>query len=155
MRTLESVKFFSILLDGSTDKGNVDNELLLVVWFDPNGEGEKVRTWISYFTVTRPASVSAEGLLDVLAGALQSLGVFAVTQEECTKLVGVGTDGAASNIARAGFVEERLPWVFWMWCIAHRLELAIKDALKPTSFSLILVNMNNMFKLTFYIVHLL
>ena len=30
-----------------------------------------------------------------------------------------------------------MPWVFWMWCLAHRVELAIKDALKSTTFDLI------------------
>ena len=100
--TLESAKFFSLLLDGSTDAGNLDNELLLVVWCDREGEGECVRTRISYFTVTRPASVSAEGLFDVLGGALQSLGISSITREECSKLVGLGTDGASANIARAG-----------------------------------------------------
>ena len=52
-------------------------------------------------------------------------------------MVGIGTDGAAVNVARAGLkalIEDKLPWVFWMWCLAHRLELAIKDALKGTFF---------------------
>ena len=34
-------------------------------------------------------------------------------------------------------VEKQVPWVYWMWCMAHRLELAIKDALKGTSFDLV------------------
>ena len=97
-------------------------------------------TRIGYFTVTRPVSVSAEGLFDILGKALQSLGVSAISQEDCSRLVGLGTDGAAANIARSGLnglVEETLPWIFWMWCLAHRLELAIRDALKTTSFSLV------------------
>ena len=52
-------------------------------------------------------------------------------------LVGIGTDGASVNIASAGLkglVEEELPWIFWMWCLAHRQELALKDALKGTVF---------------------
>ena len=31
-------------------------------------------------------------------------------------------------------MEEELEWIFWMWCLAHRLELAIKDALTGTFF---------------------
>ena len=31
-------------------------------------------------------------------------------------------------------VEEKLSWMIWMWCLAHCLELAIKDALKGTVF---------------------
>ena len=55
--------------------------------------------------------------------------------------MGIGTDGAAVNIASnaglKGLVTKEVPWLFWMWCLAHRLELAIKDALKGTPFSLI------------------
>ena len=29
---LANAKFFSMLLDGSTDTGNVDNEVILAVW---------------------------------------------------------------------------------------------------------------------------
>ena len=73
----------------------------------------------------------------VLADVLQSLGITAVSRSEATKLVGIGTDGAAANIAGAGLkgiVEDELPWIFWMWCLAHTFELAIKDTLKGTSF---------------------
>ena len=55
-------------------------------------------------------------------------------------LVGIGTDGASVNIAAAGLkgmVEEELQWIFWMWCLAHRQELALKDALKGTVFDLV------------------
>ena len=57
VRTISKAKFFSLLLDGSTDKGNIDNELLLVIWCDPDGKDEKVHTWISYYKVSRPQCV--------------------------------------------------------------------------------------------------
>ena len=41
------------------------------------------------------------------------------------------------NIANAGLkgiMEKKIIWVYWMWCLAHRLELAIKNALKGTYF---------------------
>ena len=41
-------KFFSIFMDGSTDKGNVDNELMMVCWCDTNAEDEKLHTRIGY-----------------------------------------------------------------------------------------------------------
>lgn len=34
-------------------------------------------------------------------------------------------------------MEKNIPWVYWMWCLAHRLELAVKDALRGTAFDLI------------------
>ena len=55
-------------------------------------------------------------------------------------MIGIATDGASSNIAKQGLkglVESKVPWIFWMWYLAHRLELAIKDALKGSSFDYI------------------
>ncbi len=49
--------------------------------------------------------------------------------------MGIATDGATANVAGnglKGLVERELEWIFWMWCLAHRLELAIKDALRTT-----------------------
>ena len=54
--------------------------------------------------------------------------------------MGVATDGASSNITAnglRGLVTEHLPWVVWMWCLAHRAELAINNALSGTFFVLI------------------
>lgn len=134
---LRKAKFFSLLLDGSTDAGNVDNELVLVVWFDKDGTNEKVSTRTSHFKIMRPSTVTAQGMFDMLQELLQSLGIETIDSEKCTRLVGIGTDGASANIAGGGLkglVEAKLPWMFWMWCLAHRLELAIKDALKTTYF---------------------
>ena len=47
-------------------------------------------------------------------------------------LVGGGTDGAAVNVSEhsgmKGIMQRALPWLFWAWCYAHRLELACKDS---------------------------
>ena len=140
VNTVGRDKFFSLLLDRSTDVGNIDNEVILVVWCDPRCEDEKIHSRISYFKVIRPKSVTGEGLFKVVEEALQSLGIPSVDEGACAKLVGIGTDGAASNIANAGLkgiMENKINWLFWMWCLAHRLELAIKNALTGTSFDLI------------------
>ena len=44
MKKLGDAPFFSLLLDGSTDKGNINSELVLIVWCDVNGSDEKLRT---------------------------------------------------------------------------------------------------------------
>ena len=77
--------FFSLLLDGSTDKTNIDNELLLVVWCDVHGMDERVHTGMDYLTVVRPESVSGEGLLSVLKYGLNYLdiGINKINAEEC------------------------------------------------------------------------
>ena len=138
--TLGKADFFSFLLDGSTDKGNCDNELVLIAWCDINGKDERIHTKMSFLKVFQPDSVSGVGLLKVIEGSLQSLGIQGIDDTHCYKLVGVATDGASANIASRGLkgiVQEKLPWIVWTWCIAHRIELAIKDALKGSAFDLI------------------
>ena len=49
-----------------------------------------------------------------------------------------GCDGASVNIGAGGLrgsLEKSVPWVVVFWCLAHRLELSLKDALKDTFFS--------------------
>ena len=56
------------------------------------------------------------------------------------KLIGVGCDGTNVNIAAGGlrgYLEEAVPWIVVFWCLAHRLELSLKDALANTFFSTI------------------
>lgn len=140
MTKLANAKFFSVLLDGSTDKANIDNEVLLVVWCDSGGSDKKVHTRMEYITIIRPQSVTAEGLFKVLEGGLQGLGISKISAEKCQKLVGISTDGASANIAASGLkglVEGHSGWVLWVWCMAHQLELAVKDAPKGTAFYLI------------------
>ncbi len=133
---LSAAKKFSLMLDGSTDSGNIDNEIVLVVWFDQNGPDEKVYTRTSYFNVYKPNSTSGEGILEGLSSVLKKMGIAELAT--CYKLVGFGTDGASADIAHAGLkglLERELPWIFWMWCLAHRLELAVKDAFNNTAFN--------------------
>ena len=53
-------------------------------------------------------------------------------------LIGGGTDGASVNIAEhngmKGKMQRELPWLYWTWCYAHRLELACKDAFTSALF---------------------
>ena len=41
MKKVVGAKFFSLLIDGSTHKGNIDNEAVLTVWCDSNCTNEK------------------------------------------------------------------------------------------------------------------
>ena len=45
-------------------------------------------------------SVTGQSLLDELRCGLHCLGVDDISQDKCLKLVGIGTDGAAANIAK-------------------------------------------------------
>ena len=79
-------------------------------------------------------SATAEGLYETLEATLGMLHFPSLTEDDC------GTDGASVNVARKGLkglIEKRLPLVYWSWCLAHKVELAVKDALKSTQFDAI------------------
>ena len=140
---LVCAKYFSLLMDGSTDSSNTENEVLMVVYCDTQAtttNDEMVHTKTEYFCVLRPSSDSASGLLECVNHALSSLGITEISATLCPKLVGFGTDGAAANVARhglKGLVEQHLEWIFWMWCLAHQPELSVKGSLKGTAFDAI------------------
>ena len=85
-QTLANARFFSLLLEGSTDVGNVDDEVFLAVWCDCTQSDEKVHTRMKHFTVMRPQPVTAKGLFEVLESGLQGQEVSA---QHCKKLVGI------------------------------------------------------------------
>ena len=106
-------------------------------WFDLDRHDEKVHTRMAYFKVARPKSVTGEGLFELVHDTLKHFGIQAIDHDNCKKLIGFGTDGASANIANAGLeeiFERKLEWIYWSWCLAHRLELAIKNALKGSYF---------------------
>jgi len=66
------------------------------------------------------------------------------------KLIGFGCDGTSVNLGAHGLrghVEESVPWVVFFWCLAHHLELSLKDALKDMLFSTI----DNMLMRVYYL----
>ena len=52
LQRIINAKFYSLLLDGSTDTGNIDNEVTLAVWCDTNGSDEKIHTRMDYLMVS-------------------------------------------------------------------------------------------------------
>ena len=132
---LKNAKFYSIQVDGSTDCANIEEEMFLAVYFDPKNSDGCVHVRNSYLCVKQPKSVNASGLYDCVKTALAYLGL----EEECSKMIGFGCDGAAVNIGqRTGvkaLLQSKRPWIVTVWCFAHRLELALNDSLKKTFFS--------------------
>ena len=75
-----------------------------------------------------------------LVYCIHKLGIQSVGATQCHKLTGIATDGTSANIAGGGLkglVVQKLTWIFWMWFLAHRTELTIKDALTGTAFDAI------------------
>ena len=145
---LGKVRFFTIQADGSTDSANMEEELFLVLYFDPHATDGKIHVQDKFLTVRQPTSANAAGLFECFTRALGHMGI---TDWE-SKLIGFGCDGTSVNIGARGlrgYVEESVPWVVFFWCLAHRLELSLKDALKGTLFSTI----DDMLLRVYYLYH--
>ncbi len=71
VEALSHAKFYSLQADGSTDCGNVEDELFLVAYFDPHAADKKVHTRNKFFTVRRPASGDAKGLFECFEKAME------------------------------------------------------------------------------------
>ena len=131
---LKRSHFFSVQTDGSTDAGNVEEEIYVALFFDPYGADGKVHVRSQFLGVLQPSTVDASELTACFERAMDLAGV----DDWQTKLVGLGCDGASVNIAKNGLkgkLSEKVPWLVVVWCVAHRLELAIKDALTDTVFT--------------------
>ena len=135
--------FFSFLMDGSTDAGNVEDEIFVLLHCFKDDKSEEMQSYARFFSVQVPKKADADGLIDCLGSVLQEVGISDVLNKSCVLetadkpiLIGGGTDGASVNIREQNGMkcklQKQLPWLFWAWCYGHCLELA--DALSSNLF---------------------
>ncbi|KAL5491664.1 hypothetical protein EMCRGX_G016996, partial [Ephydatia muelleri] len=132
--------FYSIMMDGSTaDAGNVEDEMVVLLTSCKNDDTREITSVTRYWSVHSPNRADATGLIGSLKHALQPLGVIDLLDQvsvlnvkDMPVLVGGSSDGASVNISDCngvrGQLQRALPWLFWAWCFAHRLELSCNDA---------------------------
>jgi hypothetical protein len=134
---LTKAKFYSILTDGSTDKSVTEKEVVYVLYFDPHPKSNpnEVEVKLSFLCLKDVKKADAEGITNTIEESFKSLGIL---PNELSKLVGFGADGASVNSGNKNGVkallEKNSPWLVYTWCVAHKLELALKDALNGTRF---------------------
>ena len=123
----------------STDKGRVQNELFVILFCRRDDTLQEVKTYARHFCVLEPTKADANGLVECLCKALKTVGVENLLQRggilgvhEFPVCVGCSSDGGSVNVSdqngMRGKLQAALPWLYWAWCYAHRLELAFKDA---------------------------
>ena len=108
---LARAKFFSLQLDGSTDSGNVEDEVFLVVFSDPYSADGRIHVRNDFLTVRRLKRANAEGLMACLRATMGCLGVAKWE----SKLIGVGCDGANVNMGTTGgmrgLLTQTMSWI--------------------------------------------
>ena len=133
---LSKSNFFSLQADASVDAGNVELELYLILYFNAFAKDGTVHVCSKFFSARHLSSGTGAGLFESLKEAIEYMHI----EEWKTKMIGFGCDGASANMAMGGLrgqLQSEFPWIFVFWCLAHRLELSVKDALKSTFFSTI------------------
>ena len=137
---LSQNKFYSFLMDGSTDAGRVEQELVIFLSFKRDDTAREIKSYARFLSVGSPKAADTNGLIECLSQSLLPLGITNLLDQKSVLdvegkpiLVGGGTDGASVNIAQQngimGMIRNAQPWLMWSWCYAHRLELSCKNAL--------------------------
>lgn len=130
LHTSLAASFYSFLMDGSTDAGNVEDELIAILYCFKYDVTQEVRLCVRYFLLEVLTKADADGLLSCLGDTLKPLGIDNILDkanilgvEGKPILVGGGTDGTSVNIAEhngmRGKMTKELPWLVWTWCYAH------------------------------------
>ena len=108
----------------------------MIINFDAFAKDGIVLMRTLFFSARHLSSDTGVGLFASLKAAVEHMNV----EDWRTKMIGFGCDGASVNMAEDGLnglLKNEFPWIFVFWCLGHRLELSIKDALKSTFFSTI------------------
>lgn len=129
MKTLlNDADFYSVLCDSSTDRSEVEKEIVYVRAIN-NGYPACI-----YMKLVDLQSGKAEGIVQALDAAFADFGFTA--DQWRRKLVGFGRDGArvmTGETAGVGaLLKHTVPWLLQIHCLAHHLELGIKDCMKGT-----------------------
>lgn len=160
LQSISDTNFISFLMDGATDAGNKEQEVIFVNFCRRDVKALEVRSCTRYLTIVNPASGNSEGLVSCLQGAFtERLNVdicqkdSVLNTEGMPVLIGGGTDGASVNVGihhgMKAQMQETLPWLYWAWCFCHRLELACKDAFTSSLFQ----DINEMLLRLYYLYH--
>ena len=84
-RSLSSQHFYSILMDGSTDKGRVENELFVILFSKKDDVMEEVKTCARFLCVLEPSRADADGLIDCLDTASTCMDIENIlSKRECS-----------------------------------------------------------------------
>jgi hypothetical protein len=124
---LMRVNFISILVDGTTDRAVKEQEVLYVMYVDPDTH----KPTLSYFEVMEMDEFdqSAVGMLGAIKSSFKNHDLSSLW----SKLIYLSADGASVNSGKESGLIAQLQaeheWILFVWCFSHRLELALKDAL--------------------------
>ena len=124
---LERINFIAVFCDGSTDSAIIEKECIDIMFCDPD-TFEPVLTFLSLKDLP---SQDADGIKIATNAAFNDISM----PELASKVVFLASDGASVNRSvKSGlavkFCEAGVPWLVFIWCLSHTLELALEDHLE-------------------------
>ena len=125
-KKLERVNFIAVFCDGSTDVAVIEKECIYILFADPDNFQPK----LTFLSLKDLPSQDANGIMSAIIEAFNDVQMPFLKD----KLVYLASDGATVNSGtKAGlavkFKEVGASWLVFVWCMSHRIELALKDSL--------------------------
>jgi hypothetical protein len=124
VKTVQNSRVFSLTMDGSTDSSTTEQETIFIRCCVHG------KTELKFLCIGEPRSTCAQDLLTFVKQKLEENNLA----DQMHKLVGFGCDGASNMLGRhnglVALLKKEYVEILGVHCLAHRLELAYKDALK-------------------------
>ena len=97
VHSLSNSHYFSFLMDGTTDSGKVEDELVVVLYCKQDDVVKEIRACARYLSVVTPNKADTDGLVDCLKEALKTLKIDDVLDRDAVLsskpvLIGGGTE---------------------------------------------------------------
>ena len=121
---ISATSFYSLTVDGATDVAGDEQESIYLHFAN---KGERKQRFLQF---VKPESTTSEHVYSSIVNALQDNNL------DSEKIVGLTTDGAANMMGKkkglAALFREKNSDIIVTHCLAHRLELSVKDAIKQS-----------------------
>ena len=126
---LKECPFFSVMMDGSTDHGVIEEAITYVRYLEKSS-GRPVTV---YLGIQEPKVGTGNGYLEAVDSCFQKvINIDSVTWKQ--KITGLGTDGCAAMTGEKngviGLLRHDNKEFMGFWCRAHKLELAVVKCLE-------------------------
>lgn len=82
IQSLSTAHFYSILMDGTTDAGTVEDELVVIMTSHKDDKAGEIRSLAKYFSVEVPKKADTDTLITCFQGSLSTHGVENLQQEK-------------------------------------------------------------------------
>ena len=123
---LKNANFIAVFCNGSTDSAVIEKECIYILFVEPF-EFEPTFFFIALKDVP---SQDVDGIKSAIMKPFDDIGM----PELKNRMVYLASDGASVNSGiKTGlstkFRDDCIGWLVFVWCLSHRLELALKDSL--------------------------